>query len=131
MEYDFIESHLAQDAIDAARLVTDITGGLHEFQAKQLKTWPLLVFEEAESCEAGVDIGVARHDMDDAGRATRRNRPVRIEYRVSTGGKDHTPELQAKWARGASLLVRFTRTLFWPDTDVTVLIDNYQVKPHE
>lgn len=40
-----------KEQIALMKSVTEMTGGLHEFQVKHLKLWPLLVFEGATKSE--------------------------------------------------------------------------------
>jgi hypothetical protein len=41
---------------------------------------------------------------------------------------EHTPENLTRWSEQATALREWTRFMFWPDTQVTVLIDNYRIE---
>ena len=122
------------DAFDASRMLTDTTGALNEFQVMHLKRWPLVALAGVESCEAHVAVGDAREDEDERGNKKRLHRPIAVEYLASTKGEvtpegiPHTPDLVLVWGGTAKILADWTRTMFWPDTQVTILIDGYRVE---
>ena len=122
------------DQIIGARMLTDLTGEVHDLQVVQLRRWPLLVFEGADSCEVKVGVGDARTEIDDEGNARRQNRPVSVEFNVITGGtvdQDRLLELRTAWKESAKYLTLWTQQLYWPDTTVTIFVDNYRIEPNE
>jgi len=92
------------------------------------------VFEGADSCEVKVGVGDARTEIDDEGNARRQNRPVSVEFNVITGGtvdQDRLLELRTAWKESAKYLTLWTQQLYWPDTTVTIFVDNYRIEPNE
>ena len=130
MGSDSAKSPLAvKESIDSARILTDLTGGVHEIQAVNLKRWPLLAIDGAESCEVHVDVGspTPREDIDQYGNAPRPNRMVYVRFEV-VSQKDPTEEQVMKWKLGTTLLTSYVRDLFWSNTEVEVFVNNRKVE---
>jgi hypothetical protein len=119
------------EEIEAARLLTDTVGAIHEFQALQLKMWPLMLFEGAKA-EAHVDIGPARSEDDGNGNLIRKNRKVTVHYKVTTQSGCKKPRIQkVRNVESFKQLESWTKDLFWPDTKVRLFINNKEVVVNE
>lgn len=126
MENDSKQGGVVDANIAAARMITDTTGALHDYQAWHLKHWPLAVLEGTVSCEARVTIGDAKETEDGRGKLRRKNRPVSVEYRAVQKGR-RPRGYKKKWAAGVKCLTVWTKELFWPDTEVRVFINNKEM----
>ena len=118
--------------IDGVKVISDLTGEVHELQLENLKRYPFVVMDGLKSCTVDITIGDAttQVDADSAGDLCRRPRPIAIEYLLESDGGlgSHTDELRAVWGRGAEILLRFAQTWFAGRVTIMVLVDGYRIE---
>lgn len=114
-------------AFAAARDITDMTGAVTEFQRKNLERWPLVAIPGSvvEGTKTTIEVGEPRSKPDDNGDMHRTPRFVRVVYDVQAKGRSSA---RAK-ALGAEALTVWTKYLFWPNTEVKVLVNGREISP--
>jgi len=115
---------------NSSRDLTDMTGAITEFQAKNLKMWPLVAIEDSVPLKtsSSVEVGAARSSADDKGDMHREPRLVKVRYECTVAGRASKAR-RARWAIGAAALELWTRYMFWPTTEVEVVVNGEKVEP--
>ena len=128
MDSDSSASSVVEE-LAAARMQTDIVGALHELQAHQMKIWPMILFDNIDLCVASIDIGDSRFEFDENDNKHRKNRLVKVDYRIELKEGIVVDAESERLNMGISNLKKWTCGLFWPDTQVRIFIN--EVEYHE
>jgi len=98
-----------QNVVEEHKKMVIMTGNLSDFQLKNLKTWPFLVFDGLESVEVSYDFTKL---IDDAETLT----PGKVEFNFTF--KKGTKMDRSQTKERLEQLSVWTKFLFWKDTEV-------------
>jgi len=99
-----------QNIVDEHRKMVVMTGNLSEFQLKNMKAWPFIIFDDLSKVEINYDFtNIVEVDKE-------------LEEAISAGSieydfyfKKEPPDPDLRLAQ----LILWTKYMFWEDTDVT------------